>query len=454
MRNFSTPLSANRLEPTKLAIAEAIFAVAGYAYLATTFDSLLVILMPIVLSPLLVLSTTRAGITAMSLLGATAGFYEYILYLCFHLVIRLWAINPLVLLLVAVLSILLLGPLVVVALVATLYFAKVGGIVAHVFRAPLGFLSELPRNWVRFVFCLDFAHFPETLRGAESLRYEFADRKSVVWRSTRLKRIARVREAVMIVGTVSAVLAGSTVVLRESGTHLIRETLKTTNLIALFIFLLLLPFGVALLALFLIPAYLLRLSIKSSFWFWLPLIWIASQARRGATLERRVDTVISSGVQAISRWWSVFVIVGFIAKLVIWAEWSTIAATWNAWAGSSQFGQLVTHLVWPDGIALWHIVSVLNAVLAWAVWIAAKEYRLKLNHQETVSERRVLRWHRCLNIFRTTATCYILACGLYIVATSGFCATLPKLDILLAPWASSGPVAVSDGFRFCTGVLG
>jgi hypothetical protein len=192
-------------------------------------------------------------------------------------------------------------------------------------------------------------------------------------------------------------------------------------------------FGPVVLAL-VVPGILLsfsfRLSIKSSAWLWLPLLWVIRQSRPGSEVMDRIELNTAHPWAKLVLTYSIFVILGFTLKVVL------LFGVWRfedlSWLG--PLGILATRLVAPAELPLWHIAAALNAVLAWAYFSLARRRVLARNKPtEAWPEGWIEREYVAFQAVRTTLSLYAIACTFYIAAATAWQTRWPPIHFILFP---------------------
>lgn len=333
MRLHSTPESADKLEPTWLAIFESALAVGILLALAYWQGSVWVFVPSLLLAPLALMSTPRAGVISLRLFDRWANYWSkrFFKYRSRFRIIKV---------IISGIFLLFLG-------ISAIFIRLIGAIVAFSLK-PSRSLKIIPANFVRIVLSIDILHFPEIFRGVEN-------KESI---SHRYKKDS-IANKYRFFSFFSQIKGGAFV----------------------------LPASV--LCILYLPAFFYRLSLKSSALFWLPIIWIASQVRESGSAQLRTTRIRTLPLQPVMRIWSGVVLLLFSAKLWLWWRWAIWRDGWNAYFPDDFSLRLTNQLVWPDGLPLWHIATVVNALLSLGLWLWACSIDIDLKHEVKISDRRV-----------------------------------------------------------------
>lgn len=387
MRLHSTPESADKLEPTWLAIFESALAVGILLALAYWQGSVWVFVPSLLLAPLALMSTPRAGVISLRLFDRWANYWSK----------RFFKYRSRFRIIKVIIS----GIFLLFLDISAIFIRLIGAIVAFSLK-PSRSLKIIPANFVRIVLSIDILHFPEIFRGVEN-------KESI---SHRYKKDS-IANKYRFFSFFSQIKGGAFV----------------------------LPASV--LCILYLPAFFYRLSLKSSALFWLPIIWIASQVRESGSAQLRTTRIRTLPLQPVMRIWSGVVLLLFSAKLWLWWRWAIWRDGWNAYFPDDFSLRLTNQLVWPDGLPLWHIATVVNALLSLGLWLWACSIDIDLKHEVKISDRRVNNSINTVNTIRTAITCYVLACTVYIVVSTAMETKFPLPDIIVAPWSERGELPAS-----------
>ena len=314
MRFHSTPESADRLEPTWLAIIETVAAAGALFGIITYFHDVRVLIVPAVFSPLLLLETPRVSVRCIAL-------YIWTLRKTFNFILTIFVTIAIIgFIIVALLDIIneiyffdhyfyLLfknSPIFYVAILVFFLFMSVSWftmmIIPRILITAFSALSEpiytmkyIARNFSRIVLCTDLFHPPEILRGSENARslvrryiqtseYEILGMKTVISKNINFNIIKFVKYIIRL--DISDKKMYALFFLLRTGQVLVIMSLPI--IILLYIF----------------PPFLYRFSLKSSAVFWIPIIWIASQVRESGSAQLRIARIRRQPLQQVVRVWS------------------------------------------------------------------------------------------------------------------------------------------------------
>jgi hypothetical protein len=129
-------------------------------------------------------------------------------------------------------------------------------------------------------------------------------------------------------------------------------------------------------------AWAYRWALKSTAFFWLPLIWIVIQARPGTQVMDRLVLMTRSAWSKTMRAYSALVLLAFFAKLALLFGIRHFANL--DWLG--QLGVAATRLVAPLELPLWQVAGAANAILAWLFFFHADQHLLAQGTSEAWPE--------------------------------------------------------------------
>lgn len=183
------------------------------------------------------------------------------------------------------------------------------------------------------------------------------------------------------------------------------------------------------------PAIAYRWSVKSTSLVWLPLIWIVTSADARRGVYDRLVMLVESPWSRAMRAWSVVVTLLFLAKLALLFQLWRMAGL----AGTGPLGEVVQRIVAPVELPLWQVMSFVNAVLAWAFWFRARDHLIAHERRSAYAwpEAWIRTEYAIFTVVRNTITLYVIACTLYIVATTALRANWPPLCLVLFPWSEA-----------------
>lgn len=385
MRITSTPQSSHSQELSLLGLFETICAISGSIYIAIEFETTLHIVIGMLISPLLLLGSTRSSIISILII-------EYI--------VEKFNIKSSVL---PNFSIVLLFFIFIVAFFS-IFISKIISVIYTLYLKPRRIFSTFKFNWFRMVFCIDVFHRPEPLYGLEHTRLGDVIMKKGKSNFSDILKFDFYRD--FIFGKVDG----------------LGEIYP--RLLVLF---------------FITPVYLIsyfyRISLKSTALIWLPMLWVASQIKSQSDLQVRLAVIDKSATQRISRYWSLLVFLLFSAKIWLVVNWHQYTKWWNGNWGSDWLKFSATQIVWPDGLPLWQVSSALNAVLSWGLYVYASQILATSSVRGFVNKKQITNVINLINVTRTFLTVYIIFCTGYLAIKVAPEINLPDIDIILFPWS-------------------
>jgi hypothetical protein len=267
-------------------------------------------------------------------------------------------------------------------------------------RYPLLSIQVIPGNFYRYTATIDFFVAPQVIPGAEEI---------VLSKIVPHKGVADVLDGYEIVKALFGIF---------------------TSGAPLFYLILIGPVVLGVLIPGILLAFSFRLSIKSSAWLWLPLLWVIRQSRPGPEAMDRIELNTAQPWTKLVLTYSIFVILGFTLKLVLLYE------VWRfenlSWLG--PLGILATRLVAPAELPLWQVAAALNGVLAWAYFSLARRHVLARNKPtEAWPEGWIEREYVAFQAARTTLSLYAIACTFYIAAATAWQTRWPPIHFILFP---------------------
>jgi hypothetical protein len=281
-----------------------------------------------------------------------------------------------------------------------------------VLKRPLMSISQIPRNYYRYVFVVDFFKPPQVIPEAEEV-------------------VAVPHESI-------AYFSGNAYAIVQAMVQMSSSMLRDKRIPKFLATLVVLGFGIII---FVMPTLLLafsfRFAVKSTALFWLPLLWLLYQTRSGINILDRIELNTRQPWTKLILAYSVVILVIFILKLAlifeIWRFWEL------NWVG--PLGVLATRLVAPFELPLWQIASALNASLAWIFLFRAQRHLLARHSTEAWPEVWVRKEYVAFQGVRTTLSLYAIACTLYLGLATACDAQWPPIRFILFPWtvSSSSP---------------
>ncbi|MCH8046365.1 MAG: hypothetical protein IID44_21870 [Planctomycetes bacterium] len=115
-----------------------------------------------------------------------------------------------------------------------------------------------------------------------------------------------------------------------------------------------------------LPALLYRWSLKSTFWIYLPLLWVVQPAR----YERKNVWVRLKFVRddQVVLFMSAIVLALGLLKIRVWQMKTALSAWWN----DAALGKFLGAYVAPDSMPLWQYISMVNSILALTMFFIAR----------------------------------------------------------------------------------
>lgn len=262
---------------------------------------------------------------------------------------------------------------------------------------PLRSISEIPRNWWRSIACVDSCCPLELLHGAYQ-RYG----SGVYETKTHL--------ALMPWSGLEKLAAGGAGV-------------GAGQLVLLYVCV----FSIGMVVL--LPALFYRWSLKGAALIYSPLIWIVRGAM-ARPLRIHLQDVARLAYYRIPRWFALFVLTLLAVKVYIYSAWSDFAPSWRTIPGH----RLLDAVVMPEAFPPWQIASVINAILAWALYLVADWAVARWDRGPWINEKLIevtLRW---LALVRGVLSVYTIACGIYLAASLSGRFDLPPMGTCILPW--------------------
>jgi len=183
-------------------------------------------------------------------------------------------------------------------------------------------------------------------------------------------------------------------------------------LIQVMVLLLFLPaVGSIMLTYFAALAY--RFSLKSTAFIWLPLLYIADDiSPSSATVDRRLDRISTSAAGSLARAYALF------AGLLLLLKFVTQIVSYKVLVGLIQMSSWLTPLeplVKPVEVPVWQVLSILNAIIAWSIYLYADWELSRRKYKSGCSDLTVEKILGTTILVRWMITCYTTICTVYIV---------------------------------------
>ncbi len=292
-------------------------------------------------------------------------------------------------------------------LFATLFLgfvSRIGGTIVAVITCPVESLRAIPGNWWRFVSTIDFVVTPEFVPDLE----KYLDGRSFA--------ITVMMPRFFVSDSVSDFRISSSV-------------------------LMLVPvcLAVMLAALYSLPAYAFRLSMKGSSIIYSPLIYLIRKHETFGSKRRSPQpfTRYLKDLRYRIDSWLLYIYAGvvmflFVTKVWIWMTWDQMKDGWRMLPGVETINAFIV----PESIPVWHWVALINAFGAWVMLIAADRLLARSREDEGFdleSKRGVRKCFQWAMTIRTAFTFYTIGCFIYIAAWQVEYFTLPPLGGIV-PW--------------------
>ena len=256
---------------------------------------------------------------------------------------------------------------------------------------PIQVISSIPRNWFKTVFAMDLVHPPRLILGDETN----------VWKRLNQLRFNN----------------------SEAGKE--KYSWYTSFLVIL------------MLSILFLPAWVYRLSLKSVFIFYLPLVWVSNSVRKASLhdqeqshsqlllnvdLERETKSVfayikliyavivIAAAIVSVA---APFLIGGWVEQL---SNQNLFLSRWiDYWLFSSNTLMETAQITEGISINLWHITRIMAAMITIYLFYYAEQSlitRRQLADYRQSSAPPVLFWYR---YFRAVFSLFTLGCGFYLI---------------------------------------
>lgn len=260
--------------------------------------------------------------------------------------------------------------------------------VASLVRDFRGCLVAFPSNWWRLVSQVDFTIFPDTIPG---FRSRFTETSPFLHDSWDVRaRLENMRWSI--------------------------RTCKPPWYIEL-------PMGTLTSALVFLPAWLYRWTLKSTFWLYLPLLWVLEPARydRGR-LETRLQVILDNRIALLLSG----LVLGFgLLKIRIWQ----IQVELSAWWSETTLGRFFELYVVPDSMPVWQYVSIVNSIFSLALYLVARSALQSRELESPWPDSAVNIAVQWMTACRRLMTLYVTLVLVMITVKRGF----PPLGPLLPP---------------------
>ena len=191
------------------------------------------------------------------------------------------------------------------------------------------------------------------------------------------------------------------------------------------------PVALALLSPILLPLFAYRWSPKSTAIIWFPLLWALRSVREAKKpLGTFFGVFVKDPITHIVQVLSILAIAGFIAKVVLWNTWAGYEDIWT----KSDLLRTISLYVVPTEIHWWQCAMFVNSVIAIAMFILAKRWLVRIEHDQLDDETWRRRAFQVGLFIRPILSCYTIACTLYITIRAASDWSLPPLGAKPFPW--------------------
>lgn len=191
-------------------------------------------------------------------------------------------------------------------------------------------------------------------------------------------------------------------------------------------------FGVVIFPVFVclvIPAWLYRLSLKSTALLWSPLVWAFRPIGRSEDPSQFARRNIHLSIYKFSRIYSSVVICLFGMKIMLWLSLNQLSESMINILGYT----FVSRFVVPTQIVTWHIAAAVNAVLTWVIYFKSEAYIHDVSANYGPDPRSMERFFKVTFYFRNIISLYTVFCLIYIAVSLIISSDLPQLRIILLP---------------------
>lgn len=417
MRWTSATPAKSEGEPTVLAIAESVLAVAISIWVAVHFHTVKHIAVGACVAPFLLLRTERS---------VELGWRLWVGMDCTDRLRR----AP------TRLHRFLLKNIETVLFVAGFHVARVLAAVVTLVRSPIASISAMPSNWRTVVLSLDLRRSPELIPVPRVIAVEgkFFDRQfATTYELVRVFHSRRERAAgwLKAAGRLRGPLLG----------------------------LLIAVMWVLVLLVFCLPAFLYRYSLKATALVWFPVLWACKSFDPSAdSLATRVRLFLRSDIQRWARLSSAFAVVVTTAKVACamarlktielvsgtesWLATTAAGGVLRSWLSASEdestpLGRFLRDLVAPDAFPRWQIALFANSVLLLGQWLWLREVDRRFEAGATVPEARVEWTFGATQFVRRLLSAYTIACTLYFASRIAFELPWPPLGEQWFPWSAT-----------------
>jgi hypothetical protein len=183
-----------------------------------------------------------------------------------------------------------------------------------------------------------------------------------------------------------------------------------------------------LLAPLILPALVYRWSLKGTALLWSPIVWTL-RGTFNPTPTQRLRDLRELAVHRVVRGWSLIVLALFVAKVIL----DEVSMN-GSFACDEALGKPLCQQVLVLGsVPPWQLAAVVNAVLAWVLYIAA-DWLLHRAPRTVTAGGVVDKAFKIVHVGRCTLSFYTIGCSIYLAALLSRRWVLPPLGTKVFPW--------------------
>ena len=252
---------------------------------------------------------------------------------------------------------------------------RIWATMVFVVREPFACLAAVPGNWWRLVAHSDVTRFPETVPG---YRWEHKPGKKFEGAFWDLNGLLKKIKA---------------------------ERLTWPHKLFTYCLFIPLHFG---------HAWVYRWTLKSTWWVYLPLLWIIQPARlRRDSVWDRLQWIRDD---RLVFWYSVLILAVGIVKIRIWQTQISFAEWWK----DSLIGQFLNVYIAPHSMPAWQYAAIVNSIVAIVMYVVAGSAIRSRGTAEAWPDTYVDYGFRWATICRRLLTCYSVIVLVMITLQQGF----------------------------------
>ena len=275
---------------------------------------------------------------------------------------------------------------------------RVVATVVILLRHPIESISSIPKNWWRYVACIDIFHPPQLLPGV----LECSD-------NTLFKRYP------LSMGMLTSSKVAVTMV-HICGPEIPLYVSNDQRIVGFYKF-------------FYIPSILYRWSLKGSSLIYSPLLWVANSLSN-KDLWVQIDEILHLKINKIIRVYSLIILLFLFSKAFFSTLWNSFLVS----LPSINDRVLMEAFIVPNSFPYWQIASGINASLAWVLLIVLDYAWLKHQRAAHVSVRIYSVIIKIFSFIRTVLSIYTIAITIYIAVTLYGYIELPQIENKWFPW--------------------